>query len=122
MMIFAVTEKGENMKTYSVTELKNITDIVYHLLVTEPETRNSDLYLYYKVLWIWEKVKGINITNKTLEFALTTGLVQNDFPKYETVTRARRKAQMKHPELRADADIQAVRDYNATVFAEYAVK
>lgn len=96
-------------------ELQTITGIVKGILEHDPDTRNSDEYLYLKVC---EKVSGMCLNLPFWKVFLnrkTYGL-----PSYETVGRVRRKLQETHPELAGSSTVEAQRMLNEEVFRDYA--
>lgn len=77
-------------------------DTVYYLLVIYPELRNSDK----KLLWAVYIRKGLVRVSKTNR--LLSQIMYMDYmnaPSAESVTRARRKVQEKHPELNATSSV-----------------
>jgi hypothetical protein len=102
------------------TELMTTTNIVKKLLEVNPQTRNSDSYLYLKVLGVIEEANNINVNHVPVKKFLTH-MAEWGFPPFESVRRARQKLQNKHPELSADPEVQAFRDENEKAVWEYAV-
>lgn len=102
-----------------MNNITNTARLVRHLLATDKQTRNSDSYLYLKVIEHQAVEKGIDIRN----IALVSFLVNSakwQFAPFETVRRTRQKEQRKHPELAADAPVEAMRDEQEKIFREYA--
>lgn len=98
-------------------ELQTITAIVKDILVNDPQSRNSDEYLYYKVC---QRVGGRFVT---LPFwQVVVNRKKYGLPSYETVGRARRKLQETHPELAGNSNVEAQRMINEEVFKDYARK
>lgn len=98
-----------------MNNLKTTTDLVKHILETVPETRNNDKLLYYRVC---EKRN-----NAALGMPFGIVLIESDelnLPDRKSVERSRRKVQEHHPELRANATVEAFRDVQEEVFREYA--
>ena len=102
------------------TELINTTRIVKKLLEDDPKTRNSDSYLYLKVLGVVEKEKNITVNHVTVKTFLAN-MIFWGFPPFESVRRARQKLQRANPELAAIPAVQAARNENEVVVKEYAV-
>lgn len=102
------------------TELINTTRIVKKLLEDDPKTRNSDSYLYLKVLGVVEREKNTNVNHVTVKTFLAN-MISWGFPPFESVRRARQKLQRANPELAASAEVQAARKENEEVVREYAV-
>ncbi|WP_407399623.1 hypothetical protein [Treponema sp.] len=99
-----------------MTELKNITAIVMAILEDNPQTRNSDEFLWIQVL----KYYGVPTDEINLEkFMITRSL--RGFPSLETVGRCRRKAQAEHPELKAIDSVKEGRAENEEIFRAWAV-
>ena len=100
-------------------KLYTTTDIVKELLEKEPQTRNSDNYLYMRVLQVVGKRQGIDVDNMpVLRFFLH--IRELDLPSIETVGRCRRKLQEEHPELTADRKVEEQRASNEEIFRSYA--
>lgn len=100
-------------------ELKKTTEIVRWLLENVPHTRNSDSFLYYKVLEHISEQKGYTLTAMPVPFFLKR-MKEYGFPCFETVRRARQKLQATHPELKACEEVETVRSENEDVVREYA--
>lgn len=100
-------------------QLKTTTALVLKLLTEEPKTRNSDSYLYFRVLNVVAAKHGIDLGRLTVsEFLL--GLKRSPFPPFESVRRARQKLQRKSPELAACEAVEQGREENETVYKDYA--
>ena len=93
--------------------LRRIQDIVEYQLKHDEGTRNSDDYLYIKVL---EYVKP-NITQRPFAEVLQS----DSIPSYESVGRARRKIQAEKPWLKACEAVQRYRADNEQKYREYAL-
>lgn len=92
-------------------EIKKVHSMVKDILIKSVKARNSDAYLYCKVL---EKIgKGLS------QMPFDTIIMDSELPKYDTVTRARRKIQEKNPELQGDERVTKCRKENEEVFKEY---
>ena len=98
-----------------MTELKNTTKLVKKVLEEVPATRNSDNYLYIKVVG--------EINQHALRMPLAV-VLQNlntfNLPSIETVGRCRRKLQAEFPALRADKTVEEYRSELETEFREWA--
>ena len=100
-------------------ELYTTTELVRELLTNEPQTRNSDNYLYLRVLQKVGQQRGVDINNMpVLRFFLH--LSQYGFPPFESVRRSRQKLQEHNPELASNSDVKAQRELNEEVFRDYA--
>lgn len=98
----------------TLTSLKTLESMVTLILKEHPETRTSDRKLFLKV---WEMVTGIPAYKVTLAEAMGS----SQYPNYESVGRARRKALEKNPEL-ADTNTTAHRHEQMEVFIDYATR
>lgn len=101
------------------TQLMTTTNLVKRLLTEDPQTRNSDSYLYLKVLEHISMQKGINLQGLTVPHFLVSMNVLG-LPCFETVRRSRQKIQMEHPELKGCRAVQEARADNEQVFRDYA--
>lgn len=96
-------------------ELKNATAIVKDLLVNNPQTRNSDDYLYYKVC---ERISPECINQKFWYVLLNRKLF--GLPAFESVRRSRQKLQETYPELAGNGKVEGYRALQEELFREYA--
>ena len=102
-----------------MNELKCTSNLVKRILETDPQTRNSDCILYFKVLHVVGMQKGIKISELTVpDFLLN--MKAYGFPGFETVRRTRQKIQATYPELAACEKIAAMRMINETEYRVYA--
>ena len=102
-----------------MTDLKHTSDLVKALLIKDEYCRNSDSYLYLKVLSVIADRKGIDLKEITIPHFLTN-LHGSEFPIFESVRRTRQKLQEHHPELRACDEVQEVRSENEKEYRAYA--
>lgn len=98
---------------------KAVTKLVQHILETDERARNSDSFLYMKVLTAIGTEKGIDIHSMPITVFLLN-LREFGFPPFESVRRARQKIQAKHPELAACDAVRAFRGENEAKYREYA--
>ena len=84
-----------------------------------PETRNSDSFLYLKIIEQMAIDKGMNIQQISLPSFLEN-YARWGFPPFETVRRTRQKIQEKFPELASNETVAAFREEKEEVFREYA--
>lgn len=77
-------------------------DLVKKILLRDPQARNSDKYL------IWEVYKSKHGDTVRGAFLLNRDRFM-DMPPAESITRARRKVQENHPELRARKQVEEAR-------------
>lgn len=99
--------------------IKDVTELVIASLKAHPQARNSDNYLYYIICKDKLEKQGLNI--ERLSFA--NALLQReayDLPPFESVRRARQKAQVKYPELAALPEVEDARLQLETEYREYA--
>lgn len=98
-------------------ELKTASNIIIDILKKFPEARNSDDCLYILVC----RSINSNVSTKPFDEVLIN---RNKYglPAFETVRRSRQKLQAMYPELRACADVEAMREVNEEVFREYAIQ
>lgn len=97
----------------------NITALVRAILMQDERTRNSDSYLYLRVISIMGEGKGYRMD----KFSVTEFLLSMErlgFPGFETVRRTRQKLQRAFPELAAKRDVEEARKEKEKAFREYA--
>ena len=102
-----------------MSDLYSVHNIVKQILVESKQARNSDSFLYYKVLKRIGECKGIDIDNMSVPH-LFLNLKTYGLPIFETVRRARQKIQHDDPELAACKAVKEAREENEEVFREYA--
>lgn len=100
-------------------DLKNTTALVKSILEQDKQCRNSDSFLYLKVLSVIGKQKGIDIEKMSIPYFLLN-LHGAGFPGFETVRRTRQKLQQHHPELAACEAVEGFRAENEAEFRAYA--
>ena len=98
-------------------ELKTTSEIVKTILEQNPQSRNSDDFLYIKVC---EKVNDISINLPFKQVMANRKLY--GLPPFESVRRCRQKIQATHPELSGDSNVEAQRMLNEETFRDYARK
>ena len=103
----------------TMNELKNTTALVKAILEQDKQCRNSDSFLYLKVLSVTGKRKGIDIDSMSVPYFLLN-LHGTAFPPFESVRRARQKIQEHNPHLAASESVEDFRMENETVFREFA--
>ena len=101
-------------------DLKNTTALVKSILEQDKQCRNSDSFLYLKVLSVIGNQKGIDIEKMSVPYFLVN-LHGAGFPGFETVRRTRQKIQQHHPELAACERVEGFRAENETEYRAYAV-
>lgn len=101
--------------------LLRVSSVVKEVLTDIPETRNSDYFLYLKVLERYAAEQGSpNPKDLTVAYFLCNAK-KLKFPYFETVRRARQKIQERCPELQACTEIREVREAKEEVFYNYAI-
>lgn len=102
-----------------MNELKTTAALVKHLLETNPQTRNSDSYLYLQVIQHEAYLKGVDLhVLSVAAFLLSMNII--GFTGFETVRRARQKIQAQCPELAASDSVSAARMENEKDFRAFA--
>ena len=104
----------------TMNDLKNTTALVKALLEEYKQCRNSDSFLYLKVLSVTGKRKGIDIETMSVPYFLLN-LHGTAFPPFESVRRARQKIQEHNPHLAACEVVEGFRMENEKEFRAYAV-
>lgn len=102
-------------------EQDKISTIVRRVLETKTYTRSSNDQLYVEVLKDMATTKGVNLADHSVVTLLSSRKAFG-FPSYESVTRARRKLQEQDSSLRADADVEAMRELRAGEYSEWAIQ
>ena len=100
-------------------ELSSIKALVKTILVEDQRARNSDSFLYMKVIEYLDKKYGSNLSKMTVSCFLTNMSILKA-PSFETVRRARQKLQAEYPELSAKERIAEQRAENEKAFREFA--
>lgn len=103
-----------------MNELKNTTALVKSILEQDKRCRNSDSFLYLKVLSAVGKQKGIDLEKMSVPYFLLN-LHGAGFPGFETVRRTRQKLQQHHPELAACEAVEGFRAENEQKYKAYAL-
>ena len=101
------------------TELITTTRLVKAILEQDERARNSDSFLYFRVLGVLGLDKGIDINRVPIALFLLN-MKEWGFPNFETVRRTRQKIQAEYPELAGSERVQAFRTENEEVFREFA--
>jgi len=103
----------------TMLDLKNTTALVKSILEQDKQCRNSDSFLYLKVLSVTAKQKGIDLEKMTVPYFLLN-LHGAGLPPFESVRRARQKIQEHNPHLAACEAVEGFRTENEAAFREYA--
>lgn len=100
-------------------ELKTTKALVKNILENEPATRNSDSYLYFRVIREIALQKNMELRDVSItEFLLN--MSDWGFPPFESVRRARQYIQHDNPELSSNATVLDFRTMNEAVFRQFA--
>lgn len=100
-------------------DLKNTTALVKSILEQDKQCRNSDSFLYLKVLTEVGKQKGIELEKMTVPYFLLN-LHGAGFPGFETVRRTRQKIQQHNPDLAACETVECFRMENEAQYRAFA--
>ena len=99
-------------------ELKSTTDMVEVILMADPKTRSNDNLLYIRLVDMLGRRDHIDYIHMPM-IAFYEQLPALDVPTIETVSRLRRKAQQKHPELKATEAVENFRAEREEMFRAY---
>lgn len=104
-----------------MVDLKTTTGLVKAILEEDEKARNSDSYLYLRVLEEVGERQGIDPTHWTVHNFL---LNMSDYgcPPFESVRRTRQKIQQTYPHLAACKKVEEQRMVNEDVYRAYAQK
>lgn len=91
-------------------DLKNTKKVVEILLRDDPQTRNSDSYLYLKVIEVMATYPPAVMNMPVSEFLMR--YKELGYPPFESVRRSRQKAQQEFPELKACKKVEEKRTEN----------
>ena len=100
-------------------KILNTAKLVKMALTVCPETRNSDSFLYLKVIEQQAIDKDMNISDIPLHSFLEN-FQKWGFAPFETVRRTRQKLQAEFPELASTVTVAEKRADKEEVFREYA--
>ena len=100
-------------------DLKNTTALVKSILEQDKQCRNSDSFLYLKVLSVVAKQKGIDLEKMTVPYFLLN-LHGAGLPPFESVRRSRQKIQEHNPHLAACEAVEDFRTENEAQYRAYA--
>lgn len=92
-----------------MNNLKEVSKIVKAILEEDNQARNSDSYLYLKVLDYIAHRDGIFLAGMPVPYFLEN-MKSLGFPPFESVRRSRQKIQAEFPELAASRKVKAMRD------------
>lgn len=95
--------------------------LVKEILENDDEARNSDNYLYLRVLKTIASKNGDSIDlNRITVPTFLMSMEKMGFPPFESVRRTRQKLQEKCPWLAASDEVERFRDENEEVYLEFA--
>lgn len=100
-------------------QLKGTKTLVKLIMEQDNKTRNSDSFLYYKVIETLGVMKDMDINNIPVSLFLLK-MSEWGFPAFETVRRTRQKIQAENPHLKACPKVAAARTENEQVFRSFA--
>lgn len=100
-------------------DFKTTTDLVKHILTTDPKSRNSDSRLYLNVISKIADQKGINLHGMSVPQFLSDSSAIG-FPCFETVRRSRQKLQQHHPYLASSEPVKGFRTANEAAYRAFA--
>ena len=92
-----------------MTNLKSTASLVRNILEEDERARNSDSFLYLKVLDQISEKNGVCIDEITVPMFLLS-MKELGFPCFETVRRSRQLVQERSPELAANERVNAFRN------------
>ncbi len=104
-----------------MNDLRTTRKLVKSILEENPQTRNSDSYLYFKVLKHRADQMGVDLRQLSVASFLL-GMNDFGFPIFETVRRSRQKLQAAFPELAACETVEEYRMENEKVFRGFALE
>lgn len=96
-------------------ELNQTLLLVKDILIKHPSARDSDMYLYLKVM---ERLNPAAIDKPFYEVILN--LKALGLPCFETVRRSRQRVQEKFTDLKGSEKVRSLRSINEEVFKEFA--
>lgn len=110
-------DKGQK----DMMDLNTLSEMVLELLADDFKARQSDDYLYYMICKTILQKNGHDIEQFTFsQLILSTN--EYGLPKYETVSRARRKMQQTYPELKCSKKVEQAKNEKEEAFIEYALE
>ena len=102
-----------------MNELKSTATLVQTLMEQDPRCRNSDGFLYLRVLFTYAEKMDICLDSITIPDFLMH-YHGTEFPVFETVRRARQKVQQHHPDLAANDAVKVFRQENEAAYLSFA--
>jgi len=99
--------------------LKKVTALVQNILEGDVQARNSDSFLYLKVLERFDQHFGYDLHDMSI-VSFLLNMKEMGVPPFESVRRARQKVQAAFPHLAACDKVAEMRGINETTYREYA--
>ena len=103
-----------------MNDWKTKTKLVKAILEQDKRARNSDSFLYLRVLEYYARRNGVSIRNMSVPLFLTN-MDALGFPGFETIRRTRQKIQADFPELAACEKVQDFRLENEQDYRAFAL-
>ncbi len=100
-------------------ELITTKALVKNILEQDAGTRNSDSYLYLKVISEVAEKKNFDLSSVSVTDFLSN-ISDWGFPPFESVRRARQHLQQYNPDLASNEAVQDFRTQNESVFRDFA--
>ena len=104
-----------------MTDLMSLSAVVRKILEEEPQTRNSDSFLYLHVAKHYAKENGFASFDKIPVTVFLEHMGAWNFPPHESVRRARQKVQAACPELMSSKRVAAMREANEKEYRAFAL-
>ena len=101
-----------------MNEIKATSKLVKKTLISHPDARNSDNYLYYVICKGQLEKQGLDINKISFSKALLNRKIYK-LPPFETCRRSRQKIQKECPELAGTDEVEEVRSYNEEIVREF---
>lgn len=101
-------------------DLKSTKALVKALLEEDEKTRNSDSYLYFRVINIIASKDNIDLTKISVT-AFLLNMNVFPFPPFESVRRTRQKVQSECPWLAPSKVVEEYRAENEVAYREFAI-
>lgn len=99
--------------------LQNTKALVAKILEEDEKARNSDSYLYFRVIGILGQERDIDMNYVTVT-AFLLNMAEWGFPPFESVRRTRQKVQAECPWLAASPKVGEFRAENEQIYREFA--
>ena len=101
------------------TRLNTTKALVKTILEQDQKARNSDSYLYLRVINTIAEKKDINLSDiPVTDFLLN--ISNSPFPPFESVRRSRQKLRAEFPHLEAEPEVEIFRADNEEVYRDFA--